>query len=77
MFKSAPPLAGVARVTRTRLNIAPHSETARCIRLSGEMEVRANGDEINIQTLVSVAILGRYIEDIRDLSASAFQLVST
>jgi hypothetical protein len=46
----------VARVTRTRLNIAPHSETARCIRLSGEMEVRANGDEINIQTLVSVAI---------------------
>jgi hypothetical protein len=46
----------VARVTRTRLNIAPHSESARCIRLSGEMEVRANGDEINIQTLVSVAI---------------------
>ena len=28
---------------------APNSETALCICLSGEMEVRANSHEINIQ----------------------------
>ena len=32
------------------------SKAAPCIRLSCEMPVRTHGDEINIQTLVSVAI---------------------